>query len=66
MTSDAMYEGWSRALASFIEEMDEINRGMIFSTSLTYDDLAGLAGELKTSLRDFRKDPKKYLRIDVF
>lgn len=66
MASDAMYEDWSRALASFIEDMDEINRGVIFSTSLTYDDLAGLAGELKAGVRDFRKDPKKYLRIDLF
>ena len=66
MTSDAMYEDWSRALASLVNDMDQINRGMIFNTSLTYDDLAGLAGELKAGFRDFRKDPKKYLRVDLF
>jgi hypothetical protein len=66
MTSDGMYEDWSRALASLVNDMDQINRGMILNTSLTYDDLAGLAGELKAGFRDFRKDPKKYLRVDLF
>lgn len=66
MTSDGMYQDWSRALASLVNDMDQINRGMILNTSFTYDDLAGLAGELKAGFRDFRKDPKKYLRVDLF
>ncbi len=66
MQSDAAYTQWSRSLESFIQVVDNMNADPLFGTSQAYDNLNGYARELRDGLRDFRSDPKKYLRLKVF
>jgi phospholipid/cholesterol/gamma-HCH transport system substrate-binding protein len=64
--SDAMYSQWNRSVASMIQTVDRMNADPMFNSSAAYENLNGFALELQNSLRDFRQDPKKYLRLKVF
>src|SRR5579872_2209314 len=66
MTSDESYAGWNRAVAGWIQNVDEMNSSPLFNTSEMYDNLAGAAREMQSSLRDFRENPRKFLRLKVF
>ena len=39
--------------------------GKLFSDPLLYDNLAGLTGDLRLLIGDFRQNPKKFLHIKV-
>ncbi|HLI83779.1 MAG TPA: MlaD family protein [Bryobacteraceae bacterium] len=64
--SDEMYANWGRELQSLIRTVDQIEESPLLSTSQMYDNLTGLATQLQNTLRDFRENPQKYLRIKVF
>jgi len=64
--SDEMYAGMSRSIASLTETVDGINGGSLFAPPQTYENLNGFARELETTVRDFRENPRKYLRLKVF
>ena len=64
--SDEMYTGWNRTVTSLIQAVDTVNANPMFATSQVYDNLNGAAAELQKGLREFRQDPKKYLRLKVF
>jgi len=64
--SDALYTDLSRRLASLIRSVDDFNADPLMSTTEMYDNLNGFARELQDTVRDFRGDPRKYLRIKVF
>lgn len=66
LATDELYVSWNRELGSLIRRVDEVNTSDLFSTSLEYDNLAGFAGRLRDSLRDFRQNPRKFLRIQLF
>jgi len=66
LASDQMYAGWSRSVGVWITRVDEFRTSPMFSSSATYDNLSGFARDLSHTLREFREDPRKYLRIDVF
>jgi phospholipid/cholesterol/gamma-HCH transport system substrate-binding protein len=66
LESDEAYLQWSRQLSSLVETIDQINASPLFSTSEMYDNLTGLAAQLRDSVRDFRQDPQKFLRIKLF
>lgn len=66
LKSDELYVSWNRELGSLIRRVDEINTGDLFSNSLGYDNLAGFAAHLRDSLRDFRQNPRKFLRVQLF
>lgn len=66
LTSDDLYAGWNKSLNSLIREVDQFNASSGFSTSLAYDNLTGAMRQMQTSVRDFRQNPKKYLRIQLF
>ena len=61
--SGALYRQWNRSLASVIQQVDEMNASPVFSSSAVYDNLNGLASEMQNGVRDFRQDPRKFLRI---
>jgi len=63
---DESYASWNRTLASFVRQVDAVNTSRMFSNSLDYDNLAGFAREMRQSVREFRQDPKKYLRLELF
>jgi len=66
LTSDAQYVSWTRALQSYIRRVDRFNASPGFSSSIAYDNLTGLARDMRASMRDFRQNPKKYLRLHLF
>lgn len=66
LASDELYSEWERNLGAFIRKVDEVNTSRMFSSSMDYDNLTGLARQLRDTLRDLRHDPKKYLRIQLF
>jgi phospholipid/cholesterol/gamma-HCH transport system substrate-binding protein len=66
MQSDSAYVSADRALAAMIASVDEFNRNPQMTTSAVYDNLNGSLKELQEGLRDFRLNPKKYLRIKIF
>ena len=66
LTSDDLYVGWNKTVSSLIEQVDALNTSPLFSTSRDYDNLAGAAREMRDAVRDFRRNPKKYLRIQLF
>jgi phospholipid/cholesterol/gamma-HCH transport system substrate-binding protein len=66
LRSDEAYAGWTRSLAALIRQVDDLNSDPAFNTSEAYDSLAGMAQELRESVRDFRTHPEKYLRMKVF
>jgi phospholipid/cholesterol/gamma-HCH transport system substrate-binding protein len=66
MRSDTLYDDWNRLLLSLIESVDAFNRGPAMTTTQAYDNLNGFARELQDTVRDFRQNPRKYMRIKVF
>lgn len=64
--SDGLYRQWNRSLASVIQQVDEMNASPLFSSSAVYDNLNGFASEMQNTLREFRQDPRKFLRLKLF
>ena len=64
--TDDQYMAWNRALGSMIQSVDDFNSSPLLTTSEVYDNLSGFAKELRDTLGDFRRDPRKYLRIKLF
>ncbi len=64
--SAADYGDWSRRLGGLIRTVDEFNASPPMATPEVYDTLTGMTRELQNTMRDFRQDPKKYLRLKVF
>ncbi len=66
LKSDRMYNDWNRGLASLLRTVEQMNADPMLVRSETYDNLNGLAKEFRDTVRDFRQDPRKYLRLKVF
>jgi phospholipid/cholesterol/gamma-HCH transport system substrate-binding protein len=66
MQSDQMYKDWNRTLVSFIQQMDRMNADPLLNSTAVYESLTGMANEARETARDFRQDPKKYLRLKLF
>jgi len=66
LTSDSLYNGWNQAVLSLIRQVDDINTSAMFRNSLDYDNATGAMRELRETVRDFRQNPKKYLRFQLF
>jgi hypothetical protein len=63
MTSDGVYSDWNRTVAGLIQKVDEFDASPLFSSSEIFDNLNGAAGEMRKTLKDFREDPRKLLRL---
>jgi phospholipid/cholesterol/gamma-HCH transport system substrate-binding protein len=64
--SDAQYRQWNRSIESLIQRVDEVNASPLFSSSAVYDNLNGFAAEMQQTVREFREDPRKFLRLKFF
>jgi phospholipid/cholesterol/gamma-HCH transport system substrate-binding protein len=62
--SDQTYTDWNRAVAGLIRSVDDINTQPVFTTTALYDNINGAAAEWTNTIRDFRQNPKKYLRLE--
>jgi hypothetical protein len=64
--STADYDAWNRSVQKMIRQVDDFNATPLLATTAVYDNLNGMAKELAGSMREFRQDPKKFLRLKVF
>jgi phospholipid/cholesterol/gamma-HCH transport system substrate-binding protein len=71
MQTDATYRQIQRFLNTISEMIDSVNAGegqlgAFLADSQLYESLTGSSGELQQLVGDFRKNPRKYLRMKVF
>jgi phospholipid/cholesterol/gamma-HCH transport system substrate-binding protein len=66
MTDERAYNDWTRQVNAVIDMVDQFNSSPLLTNSAVYDNLQGMAKELHTTTKDFRENPKKYLRVKVF
>ena len=66
LTSDAQYTAWNQGIQSMIRTVDEFAASPMLTTTATYDNLNGLAKELGTQMKEFRENPRKFLRFKLF
>jgi len=66
LQSEAAYEGWIRTIDNLTRQVDQVNANDGFGTAATYDNLVGAAKEFRDTVKDFRENPRKYLRIKLF
>lgn len=70
VTDPTLYNNVSEASARLRDLTVKLDEGQgtagkFFTDPQLYNNLAGLSGDLRLLIRDFRRDPKKYLRIRV-
>ena len=63
--SDEQYAEWNQMLASFIKNVDEVSASPLLGTPSEYENWIGISKELRAGLADFRKDPRKFLRVKI-
>ncbi|MGA2738831.1 MAG: MlaD family protein [Bryobacteraceae bacterium] len=71
ISSDAAYVEWNRRVAAFIQDVDTLNSGegamgQMLSNAQTYESLNGALRELQSTVKEFRQDPQKFLRVKLF
>jgi ABC-type transporter Mla subunit MlaD len=66
MNSGASYQAWVRQVETFIDQMSTFNATPALETSTAYENFNGMAQELRNSVKEFREDPRKLLRLKVF
>jgi phospholipid/cholesterol/gamma-HCH transport system substrate-binding protein len=66
MTSDRAYNAWAKQVRTLIQTVDGFNASPMLNTSAVYDNFNGMAREIHVTLKDFRENPKKYLRMKLF
>ncbi len=67
-TDDSLYEKWRQTGANLDDATARLNSndstaGKFFSDPQFYDNMTGLAGDMRLLLTEFRKNPKKFLRV---
>lgn len=71
IVSDALYVEWNRRVAGWIENVDALSSGegamgRMLSNAQTYESLNGALRDLQTNVKEFREDPRKFLRLKLF
>jgi phospholipid/cholesterol/gamma-HCH transport system substrate-binding protein len=69
--SDEDYVEWNRRLAAWTESLDALNSGEgamgnMLVNAQTYESLSGSLRNLETTLKEFRENPQKFLRLKLF
>jgi phospholipid/cholesterol/gamma-HCH transport system substrate-binding protein len=66
MQSDSMYDSVTQSLGAMIQKVDELNRNPMMTNTVLYDNLNGSLKELRDGLKDFRMNPRKFMRLKLF
>ena len=64
--SDQQYADWNVMVQNLIRTVDEFASSPMMVGTDTYENLTGMAKEMQTQMKDFRENPRKYLRLKVF
>jgi phospholipid/cholesterol/gamma-HCH transport system substrate-binding protein len=67
-TDDSLYQAWQQTGKNLDAATEKLNQttstaGKFFSDPQFYDNLSGLAGDMRLLVSDFRQNPKKFLRV---
>jgi phospholipid/cholesterol/gamma-HCH transport system substrate-binding protein len=63
MNSDAAYQGWIRQTRTIMQSVEAFNSSPMLTSSAVYDNFNGMAKEVQGSMKEFRENPKKFLRV---
>jgi phospholipid/cholesterol/gamma-HCH transport system substrate-binding protein len=66
LQSDEAYQDWNRMLVSWIQQVDKLNADPMLNSTALYESLLGSAAQTRDSVKDFRENPRKYLRLKVW
>lgn len=66
VASDAMYSAWNGSLQKLIDGVDRANAGPLLADTKWYGQIDDAARRLRDGVKDFRQNPRKYLRGKVF
>jgi phospholipid/cholesterol/gamma-HCH transport system substrate-binding protein len=71
LASDAAYVDWNKRVAALVESVDALNygeggMGHLLVSSQVYESLHGMLQSLETTVKEFRQDPQKFLRLKIF
>ena len=71
IASDTAYVAWNRQVAAWIENVDALNSGegaigQMLSNAQTYESLNGALQQIHSTMKEFREDPRKFLRLKMF
>jgi hypothetical protein len=66
LANDDLYSAWNRQVAGLIRSVDEFNQAPLMRSAETYETLNGSLRQTGRNIREFREDPRKFLRIKVF
>jgi phospholipid/cholesterol/gamma-HCH transport system substrate-binding protein len=66
ITSTASYEAWNKTVVGLIRQVDAFSVSPAMASSEVYDNLVGMAKELQGTAKEFRTDPRKFLRMKFF
>lgn len=66
MQSDQMYRDLDRMLVGFIQQVNQMDADPMLNSTAMYESLAGMAKETGDTMKVFREDPRKFLRLKVF
>jgi phospholipid/cholesterol/gamma-HCH transport system substrate-binding protein len=67
-TDDSLFQAWQQTGKNLDAATEKLNQttstaGKFFSDPQFYDNLSGLAGDMRLLVSDFRQNPKKFLRV---
>jgi len=68
LASDTAYIAWNHSVAAWIENVDALNSGegalgQMLSNAQMYESLNGALQQLHSSMKEFREDPRTFLRV---
>jgi len=66
LVSVASYDEWSKSLTGLVRKVDEFSLSPMISRQDAYENISGAAKELQEAVKDFRQDPRKFLRLGLF
>jgi phospholipid/cholesterol/gamma-HCH transport system substrate-binding protein len=66
LNSEQAYTNWNRQVVSLIQRVDEFSANPMLITSAIYDNLTGAARAMQREAREFRENPRKFLRLKIF
>ncbi|HEY1341998.1 MAG TPA: MlaD family protein [Bryobacteraceae bacterium] len=66
MRSDSLYNDWNRSLVKLIRSADEMNANPMLTRTDFYENLTGMALGMRDGVKEFRENPRKFLRLKVF
>jgi len=66
LQTDTLYNDLNKMVTSLTASVDGINAGPLFAAPQAYESWTGTMKNLEETVKDFRENPKKYLRLKVF